>query len=582
MMKILRPLALTVFALLATLSFQPATWAQDQPAQAASESEEGDPKDTDLQEEVTVRLVQMPFLAQDRKGNPITDLTADDIIVKDRGKQMRIAYVEPQLKRYTVEEELPLVRLYVQLPGVAAPSKTLETPPRRLIFYVDIENDQKLNKPDAVRDMTRYLEENFDGNTLAAVMAYTGEVETLVGFTNNKQEVIQGIREAFALGARPNITLKARIRQLVDQMRECSREFGAAVGVGDEICITNAAEEYMEQMRPFAQDYLRGLEAVVRFLGGVPGRKTVVALSHGSPSDPSVEAIEAARAIYGNTDQMSSLRISLQTLPNARLDLTQLVDLAVERRVSLNFVDRNSAPSGDVDASQGYTYQPGAFPMQTAFTAVQMELEEMAKNTGGVFIHSANDLYRGVKYVEKLQQGAYELGYYVDHPSQIKRMNKVRIDTKRKGVRITHSRGYYRRPKGSTLEAMGEIKVTGMRPSSQSDGQEGEFHFAPFKVEVDPYRLGYEVGKGAAGADLTFHVRIDDEDGRTLTDVYTFTAHSYPLDVFRAGNAEPLMFEGWAELPPGLFRIVATVGNPKSGHSGEFVKTVEIKKKPTS
>ena len=48
-----------------------------------------EPRDSGKVEEVEVRLVQLPIIAQDRNGNPVTDLTMDEIVVKEGGKKLR-------------------------------------------------------------------------------------------------------------------------------------------------------------------------------------------------------------------------------------------------------------------------------------------------------------------------------------------------------------------------------------------------------------------------------------------------------------------------------------------------------------
>ena len=40
---------------------------------------------------VTTRLIQLNVVAQDHHGNPITDLTKDDFVLKDAGKEQKIS-----------------------------------------------------------------------------------------------------------------------------------------------------------------------------------------------------------------------------------------------------------------------------------------------------------------------------------------------------------------------------------------------------------------------------------------------------------------------------------------------------------
>src|ERR1700704_632689 len=40
---------------------------------------------------VTTRLIQLNVVAQDRHGNPVTDLTKDDFVLRDAGKDQKIS-----------------------------------------------------------------------------------------------------------------------------------------------------------------------------------------------------------------------------------------------------------------------------------------------------------------------------------------------------------------------------------------------------------------------------------------------------------------------------------------------------------
>ena len=103
-----------------------------------------DPPSTETQERVEVRLAQMAILAKDRKGNPIDDLVAEEIVVKDRGYKMRVAFLEPFI-REPGPEEIPDVRLFVAAPGSAEPTtRSTDAEPQYLIILVDVEHDYRL------------------------------------------------------------------------------------------------------------------------------------------------------------------------------------------------------------------------------------------------------------------------------------------------------------------------------------------------------------------------------------------------------------------------------------------------------
>ena len=93
------------------------------------------------QERVVVRLVQMAILAKDRRGAPIDDLVADEIVVKDRGHKMRVAFLEP-FAREPSPGEIPDVRLFVAAPGSEEQTtRSTNAAPQYLVLLVDVEHD---------------------------------------------------------------------------------------------------------------------------------------------------------------------------------------------------------------------------------------------------------------------------------------------------------------------------------------------------------------------------------------------------------------------------------------------------------
>ena len=56
------------------------------------------------------------------------------------------------------------------------------------------------------------------------------------------------------------------------------------------------ALEYGDEHRPQTRDYLFGLEGVIRYAGGLKGRKSVLAVSHGVPAETTTEVLEAMRS----------------------------------------------------------------------------------------------------------------------------------------------------------------------------------------------------------------------------------------------------------------------------------------------
>ena len=64
------------------------------PGPATAQDAQAEPT-APLTEKVRVNLVQVPLLARARGGRAVTDLRADEIVVKERGRRMPVVFLEP-------------------------------------------------------------------------------------------------------------------------------------------------------------------------------------------------------------------------------------------------------------------------------------------------------------------------------------------------------------------------------------------------------------------------------------------------------------------------------------------------------
>ena len=562
--------ALPAAVLLACLFGTAGPRAQE-PAPAGDE-----PRPSSLTEEVTVRLIQVPILAKNRNGEPITDLTAEEIRVKDRGEKMKVAFLEP-LAREEAADPLPPTRLFIDAPGGwEAVSESTDYEPRYVTILVDMEHDPGLRRDEAMEDTIRFVRERMVPGTRIAVFTYVGEVHQELLFSSDPDAVASAIRSAYGRMGRADVDMRGRVRELVRQMQDCVSETGAFVNTASEACVEDVAMLYADERKPRTADFYEALDGMIRVLGGLQGRKVVFAISHGVASDPTAEVAEALRAAIGNTEQVANLVQYLGFSEGARMEMDRVIDVALREGVTIHFMDRMPAPTWDTGANQMEAFRPGARPAYAAYTAAQMDLEEIAVNTGGSFVADTH-VFEGLSYAMDLEAGAYLLGYYTDHYLSAKQMRKVKISTARRGVRISHRRGSYDLPTVSDVVGkfrVGEIKPP--KPAAEGEKRAPGNSFIPFQVVADPRGLGYETVGNGVHASFTVHIQIQDAKSRVVADGFRFLNHAYPLGAWESGEIEPIVINGWAELPPGRYSLHAEIHNPVNGHRGELLQILEV------
>ncbi len=542
------------------------------PAFAQETSRDQTPQKTEVEEKVEVRLVEVSVTATDKKGAAITDLKPEDVRVSSRGRDMRIAFVERIYDEVEEARVLPEVRMKIEAPGgmIEGPAETRPHKPHYFIFMIDVENDDKLQRPRAMNEINEFIVGNMTEADFAAVVAFNGKIHVEVPFTKDRGVLTDAINRAYARPPRPQITKYRRIQQLIDVLEECVSNVNESVHTADESCLQDTARAYAEELTPNSRTFLDALEGIVRYAGGLQGRATVFAVSHGVAINPNLELMEAVRAVMGDTRQIQRIQLDLTMGEGVRYEADKLIQLALSEGVSYYFLDRTSAPSAGGGAKQQGFYQAGIDPQGFAHRQPQADMGEVSGATGGAFIINKS-VYDGLVDAMEKERGRYTVGFYVDELLGRNDLKKLRVKAKRRGVRLNAGRGTYKHSKVQDT-GLGEIRF------GKTNVLEGEKkgRFIPFTILAPPRRLGYERAENAVAAQLTLHVIVQTVTGEVLTDAYHFLSHAYPLRQWELGKEEPVAIGGWLEAPPGSYRLIAQLRNAKTGQGGRIVREMKV------
>jgi VWFA-related protein len=531
------------------------------------------PIPSQLEERVLVQLVQLPILALDRQGRPVNDLNPEEIEVKLRGDRMKVSYLDPILERPAPVATRPDVRLLLDAPGGwSSPVGTNPVEPRYIAFLFDNENDDPLRREEALQKTIQFVDSGLEPNVRAAVLSYAGTLELELPFTSDREALKTAILRAGGREGRPRRAGDTRMRQLLDRMDDCVVSRSDFGNTGDPLCLRDVANEYIGEVRPLAEDFLRALTGLVEYMGGLDGRKSVFVVSHGLPIDPAPVVLQAARALFGNPDTISSLQLYIGFGTEPRVQMDRLLDSLIRSRITLNFVDRTPRPSGDVGAKRGQMLSPGSFPLQAEYEAATADMEQIAFTSGGVHVQTT-DITAALRTAFDAQKGAYELGFQTSEYLDPDKLAKVSVTCTRRGVKIQHRRGVYAAPPQAEQRLPGRIAFTKGRPLQ---GERAPGIHQPFRLEVEPRAIGYETNEVEARADFTVHFKIEAEDGVSLADTYHFISHAYERERWEAPDRPPMTLAGWVELPPGTYTLRATLRNVRTGQEGFVSQAVKV------
>lgn len=529
---------------------------------AAQQSREQTP----FGEQIHVRVVTLPVVARDGRGRPVTDLQASEITVREGKKTYRVDSLTRYISQPGSRPDLPHVRLITNLDSEqqqVAATRTAE--PRYMVIVVDVENDPLVERQRATDALKRFLESELDPTFQVALLLFDGQVRQLVPFTQERQAVIAALDNVhLERKARARLAPGTLMPQMLAKLPLCrDMEFHEQVVQ----CLHDTATEYANEVTMQAHAFVDALDGIVGYVEGLEGHKSVLVVGGSVSLNPAGEAAEGLRAVFGHMNEITEWEQSARSEEAVRPRLDAVFARAFRNRVSISFVDRTPAPS-DVSARFGEQFQPGFRPMSAAYHAAQEDLNEIAATTGGSFVASIR-VDEGLRQALALMEGAYDLTIYLpdNEPLTPRRLRRISIEAARRGVKISHRRGFEggRADEESSTPLRGKVE-TGAFIQRELDGSSVDL--IPLRFVLDPADLGYEEREDVAAAQFTVHLRLRTAEGELLTDLYRVLSHTYPLELWRKKDIEPPALLAFADVPPGDYIAEAVVTVPRLGQRG--------------
>ncbi len=341
-------------------------------------------------------------------------------------------------------------------------------------------------------------------------------------------------------------------------------------------------DEQIEEIGDRAAFYrrLRMYEYIdlIRALEIYPGKKLVVLFASGLPVDE--ENLDIMKVLE---DEATRARVRFYVSDVSRLSA--------------------APPGGDAESKGNFDSLFGD-ALNNGFAAAAQQrqdnqdgLFELARRTGGRAVLNSNDFGEVFDVVNRESGDYYLLGYYPEDSEQRGRLRRLRVQVKRKGLKVSHQRGYYEE-----------------RPFERMSQSERNLRIHQALLFDTPYtdlpiQVGYEYFRDSKGRPtLAYSVGLHTSDlpaastkkGRTLK--LTVVARADPGQDERAQGVRPFIDEGsfrmtlpdaeferlssdpvaflhyGSQMPlePGLYDWKVVVRDDNSGSLGSFQTRLRI------
>ncbi len=492
-------------------------------------------------EHVVVRLGEIQLLVTDRQGNPVRDLRADEIELKEDGRLRKIVGLERIETSDIAIDAAPAVSESGEPVLFVPPPST-----RRVVFLFDVFNSRVGARAKWIEAVQTWLRDEMqEGDRVELAILTREEIEILVRFTSDRPALVGAVVDQSMFDGYAHWDVVQDVNELLESLVVCETAhdpFG---------CSRAAAQPFVFGWKARAGRTIEVLKRFVSGLGSIPGRKGLLYFSDGILLDPGTAATNGVMGVLG-TDRVDLASFERIVSDNLAFELTALGKVASSVDATFVPLDTRSSSARDVgrDAEQR-TYLHERLltdPYAGSFDDTRGTLGSLALATGGRPFYGTA-VTKNVSKAATLLEGLYTLTYDRDPGAQGLASVKVKVKIKRSGADWTYPDRFDPRrqlPASIPLElalARGEQSLNGWRVS--------------VKLQLPLDRLTYRVDGGDRVASFSAYVEACTPAGKRLDEAFGTFEKRLTRKEFDARLGRRVEQTVQLDLPPGVARIRA-------------------------
>jgi VWFA-related protein len=422
-----------------TLSQTPA--ARPAPTQPPQQPQQDKSADDEVVR-ITTNLVQVDVTVTDKKGQPVTDLRADEIEILEDNRPQKItnfSYVSLEGAAKPIATAPPADKTAPPVP----PARLRPEDVRRTVALVVDDLSLSFESANFTRQaLKKFVDQQMQPGDLVAIIRTGGGIGALQQFTSDKRQLYAAIeRVRFNLLGRGNISAFAPLGNdpFASNNRQSPNGEDASQENERSVNSRSAADELGDfRDEIFSIGTLGAINYIVRGMRELPGRKSILLMSEGFPlfrrggsnRQGEVDNYRILEALRRLTDLASRASVVIYTLDARGL---QTLGLTAE--------DNTSGMSAD-------QIQEALSSRSAELFDTQSGLNYLAQQTGGIAIRNNNDLAGGIKRVLDDQRGYYLVGYRPDEDTfdaktGQRSFHKLKVKIKRPGLNHRTRTGFY-------------------------------------------------------------------------------------------------------------------------------------------
>ncbi len=558
----------------------------------------------------TATAILVDVVVRDKKGHPVTDLSATDFQVSEDG-------VAQKLDSFTrvshgsgigIDVAWRSPTKTVAIAGAGAPaSPPLETEAATTALVFDHLSAESLRL--AQKATLEFVPMTGESSARVGVFATDPGVRVIQPYTTDRTRIRYGVEKVMAAGTSTEEQKGQRMDDLLDRRRELSAQTQSAAGsaltatgataarVGSEIGARETELQLLQtelnMIRSF--DYLdrghRGYDtslallSIIESLAYTPGRKTIVFFSEGLPVTPALSAKLDAVIDAANRANVTTYAIDAKGLRSKS-------SLANVRKEMESFSEERL---GQVMTGSDRSQQPFTMGLERVEDTLKLDsrtgLARLAEETGGFLIDETNDLSSAFRRIDEDNQFHYLLTYSPTNTELDGKFRSIQVKVKRSGAQVFARKGYraIRSAPALTTDSNETAAIALLERTPLPNAF--PVHAAAFsfpdparpgltpvltEVRTDALRFVVDAQRSTYEARAAIVVRVLDGDGRQvqkLSQQYVLTGDAKDVDAAKNGE---ILFYRDPDLSPGVYTMETIVFDGIARQGSARVTTVNV------
>jgi VWFA-related protein len=553
------------------------------------------------QAQTTAVLVDV--VVRDRRGQPVTDLTAAEFEVYEDGVLQDLGAMTLYTPEGAHQPSAPAPPAAPPPVSTTAASKPQAEPPPQPVVALVFDRLTPEARAFAHKAALGYVGQAGQHQTLVGVFGIDLSLITYQTYTRDEARLRKAIADVGARSTAQFESQAGKAQEFADraaagantldtlagggQAAAQAAQGGAGAGAADAIA-ADMQRRTLETFEMLERDQQgvstsNALLAVVNGMRALGGRKSVIFFSEGVAIPANVAA--RFRSVI-DTANRANVTIYAMDAAGLRAEST-----SKEARDGINAAARRTLqrnPTTDVVGA----------PMTEALERNEdllrrdphSGLGQLADETGGILIRNTNDLTGGFKRIDQDMRNYYMLSYVPKNDRLDGKFRNISVKVKRSGVEVAARKGYYAVPSTGALPVMSfEAPALALLESTPVPNafpvraaalrfpEPGRLGLTPVIVSVSASSLTFHQTEDKASyrAEFTILVRFKN-DAKEVVDKmsqnYVLTGPIDRLDGVKQGN---VLFYREPELPPGVYSMEAIVHDALGERASVRFATVE-------